>query len=365
MTSGGGTSLEQAARDARLLKDGKQTDVYKHLCEDRRAHEIEKAAKELNRRQAHDTAAVRFTLWWAAATLYWRERSFTSFGTCVDALRETIKEKELSGPQKQVAQAYLCTLVAQQDLSGGPDQYDNALRAANQAIRSAAEAGSTEPRGGACNIYAEVVASQLEHAESDRQARRHKTGVRLTEEEDKRLREALEHIDRAIGDRRDYAKYHANKARLLGLRREDRLALQSIVKAMELEPADGAFFDVRIVEYTAIRERNLFRAQFEEALADVSELRNQVKDSESKLIQVVGLLSGIVALVVAGGAAGSATRTPPMAATVVLTLALSVGLLVLLFGYVVGQTSHRRALGGGFAFVVTIVAVGLLTRELL
>jgi hypothetical protein len=134
---------------------------------------------------------------------------------------------------------------------------------------------------------------------------------------------------------------------------------------MELEPADGAFFDVRIVEYTAIRERNLFRAQFEEALADVSELRNQVKDSESKLIQVVGLLSGIVALVVAGGAAGSATRTPPMAATVVLTLALSVGLLVLLFGYVVGQTSHRRALGGGFAFVVTIVAVGLLTRELL
>ncbi len=315
---------------------------------------------------AEGEPADRFMCLWTAAALHWREKDYDDFNDVVGKLR-SCADQIRDQPADEFALAYLRTLEAQSLMITQEDGTTRAEEAAEGAVTMSESLRAQRrsyggPLPGAQNVYAEVVASTYEAADFD-------LGTHQDPDADRAeaIRKALNRIGAAIVDRPDYAKYHATKARLLLLlpgRESD--AYKSIRKAMSLEEA-GQDFGVRMVEYTAIRERIGLERRLRQARDRLESLTRRTEDSELRTVQVATLLAGIVALVVVGGAAGTARGlSPETAAAVVLTLALPLGWLIILFAALVpGKANVRKLSIAAASYAAGLLLAGLAAHVVL
>jgi hypothetical protein len=316
---------------------------------------------------AEETAGLRkFILLWVAATAYWRIKNHTDFSLTVKSMEVLLEERfdeDVSRGQLDAARCYLLTLQAQHRALSHHAGYGVAREEAETACRESEDFYSrTDCRGpllGALNFYASLVLLDIERAGEQFSLKDGRASDEVTL--------ALKRINTAIsmsGGR--YAKYYSTKAQLLCVVGQFEPAREAILGAMEREDGDGPDFEIRMVEYTAVRERIATIQAISGVWKDARRAQEELEGSEARLIQVVGLLSGIVALVVSGGVAGGSSEDPVMASTIVLSLTLAVGALLLLFNSITSKNMPwSRLFLSAVVFGGTILGVGALAKAIL
>jgi len=111
-------------------------------------------------------------------------------------------------------------------------------------------------------------------------------------------------IDKAIGLNGEYARYYATKANLLSLMGRYSEAKDMIQKAIEIEPSGKNGYALRIGDYQIIRLKiqflehsNILGQQHKESVVKLEEVR-------LRIIELLGILSAIIAILVTSTQAG-------------------------------------------------------------
>lgn len=160
-----------------------------------------------------------------------------------------------------------------------------------QAVESAKAAMKAMPDMlGALNLYAEAMAISGERGD-------------VTGED---LDLALDAIEKAIDDDPEYAKYYANRARILALKKRYEESYRDINKAIEMETSESDDYQLRITNYEAIRTFT----QLEERSSKIEQQANEMKHEQEKAqkqltsmrgetLTLLGLLAAVIAFVIA------------------------------------------------------------------
>ena len=158
-----------------------------------------------------------------------------------------------------------------------------------RALESAKEAKEVLPNTpGALNLYTEVVAVIGERG-------------RVEEEE---LEQAVLSIGKAIGTDSKYAKYYANRARILALQGQYNNSYQDIDKAIEIEIFDEHTL-WRVTSYEEIRIKVRLQQhsveieqQADEMKQEQERARKQMTAMRGETLTLLGLLAAVIAFVV-------------------------------------------------------------------
>ena len=192
------------------------------------------------------------------------------------------------------------------------------LPSLQEALRYAKDACENLPSSpGVLNLLAEIVAELGEHYPDN------------TSQDD--ISTALESIKRAIDIDRRYGKYYANRARLLAL--EDRYdeAARDIKTAMEVEPSsDSPVYVLRLSHYEFIRARIEDRRQQNEWFNEQRKVREEVRQTRSETMLMLGLLAAVVGFIVTGF--DIATDYEPLAAGAIIGM-LAGSILIVFTGF--------------------------------
>lgn len=121
------------------------------------------------------------------------------------------------------------------------------------------------------------------------------------------IRTALKYIDQAIDLCPNYAKYYATKGRLLALLKRFDEAKVNIGKAIDLEDTSNLNYRFVISEYTSelssIRIREIYNHELSiisQLNSDLSESKQILEQNTVKIIEILSLFSGVIALIFGG-----------------------------------------------------------------
>ena len=222
-------------------------------------------------------AEVRVAALATSLASLWRWRDYRQFRKVFDKYRSTFQAADSS-----LESLYQGMYDLSQVSSPGGFQ---------QALDSASKAKNALPdTPGVLNLYTEVVAVIGERG-----------GVDDMEEE---LEQAMLAIEEAIGTDPKYAKYYANRARILTLQENYKKANQDIDKAIEIEPFDDHTL-WRVNSYDEIRIKILFQQRSTEINQQADKMkqeqertRNQLTSMRGETLTLLGLLAAVIAFVV-------------------------------------------------------------------
>lgn len=217
-------------------------------------------------------AKVRSAAFAALLAYLWRWRDYQMFRKIFDAYQEALVA--ISPPLVSLYRGmYDLSQISNQ--GGG-----------QQALLSGQEAKQAMPdTPSALNLFTEVVATRGER------------GV-VSEEE---LEEGRMAIDKAIGVDPKYAKYYANRARILSLQGIYDDAHQNIDKAIEIEPFDE-YTLWRVNSYESIRVNIRLQQRSAEIKVQSEEMKQEQERARKQMrgdsLVFLGLLVAVIALVV-------------------------------------------------------------------
>lgn len=223
---------------------------------------------------------VRFAAYFTWQAQLWRRYDYKEFRRNVRHYEAAFSGLPMFDHQQAMA------LLSRSDLPS----LQAALRYAKDAVANL----SSSP--GVLNLLAEVVADLGEN---------YRDNI-----DNDNISTALESINKAIDINRRYGKYYANRARLLAL--EDRYdeAARDIRTAMEVEPSsDSPIYALRLSRYEFIRARIEDRRQQHEWrykqeeirrewLNEQQEVRDEVRQTRSETMLMLGLLAAVVGFIV-------------------------------------------------------------------
>lgn len=160
-----------------------------------------------------------------------------------------------------------------------------------QAVESAKVAMKAMPdMPGALNLYAEAMAISGERGD-------------VTGED---LDPALDAIEKAIDNDSKYAKYYANRARILALKKRYEESYRDINKAIEIETSESDDYQLRITNYEAIHtfiqleERSSkIEHQAKEMKHEQEKAQKQLTSMRGETLTLLGLLAAVIAFVIA------------------------------------------------------------------
>lgn len=156
-----------------------------------------------------------------------------------------------------------------------------------QAVESAKAAMKAMPdMPGALNLYAEAMAISGERGD-----------VRGED-----LDPALDAIGKAIDIDSEYAKYYANRALILALKKRYEESYRDINEAIERETSESDDYQLRITNYEAIRTF----IQLEERSSKIEQMKHEQERAQKQLtsmrgetLTLLGLLAAVIAFVIA------------------------------------------------------------------
>ena len=222
-------------------------------------------------------ASVRSAALASSLAFLWRWRDYRQFRKVFD---------EYSSTFQQVGSSLESLYKGMYDLSQVSSP--GGLKRALESAKRAKEALPNTP--GTLNLYTEVVAVIGE-----------RDGVENMNEE---LEEAKMAIEKAIGTDPEYAKYYANRARILALQGNYNNSYQDIDKAIEIEPLDD-YTLWRANSYDEIRINILFQQRSTEINQQAYRMkqeqertRNQLASMRGETLTLLGLLAAVIAFVV-------------------------------------------------------------------
>lgn len=220
-------------------------------------------------------AGIRSAAFATCLTLLWRWRSYQQFRQVFDSYHDIFVENSPS----LVALYRGMYDLSQISKPGGRQQ---ALLSAQAAKESMPDTPS------ALNLFTEVVATRGERG--------------LVSDEE--LEEGRTAIDKAIDIDPKYAKYYANRARILSLQGIYDDAHQNIDKAIEIEPFDK-YMLWRVYSYESIRvnislqQRSAeINVQSKEMKQEQERAREQLSSTRGETLTLLGLLAAVIAFVV-------------------------------------------------------------------
>jgi len=125
------------------------------------------------------------------------------------------------------------------------------------------------------------------------------------------LSELNSDIATVLADEPHYGKFHATNARLQSLLGNHETARRSLLCAMYEEDASGADYPIRMIEYNSILARIMLREslmKFAESVSEASkhalelraDFKNVVTEAQSDYLQLLGIFSAIIGLLITG-----------------------------------------------------------------
>jgi hypothetical protein len=244
---------------------------------------------------------MRFAAYYGLLITYWRRRDFSQYRDLVDRLGGQFFDIKLS---LAIRAQYQWSTAAT------PTNLELARSIASEAARGLPDAPNV------LHLYAELVAACAENTE----ASTHPDGPA-----------ALLMIDRAIALASvPYPKYFATRARLLsaqGWYSEARVALRH---AIEQEDSAGPDYGRRIAEYEDVGSRIAFAERMQALDRRQAAMLLQLDESSGKMIELLGLLSAIIAFLLTGT---QLAREFPYEQALLLLLASAGGILVVFSGF--------------------------------
>lgn len=245
-----------------------------------------------------ESVALRFNALFVCQTLLWRRYDYKEFRKNVRDYEVVFSDLPMFNHQQAMA------LLSRSDLPS-----------LQEALRYTKDACAEMPSSpGVLNLLSEIVAELGEYYPHD-----------IAPDD---ISSALEAIGRAIGINRKYGKYYSNRARLLAL--EDRYdeADRNVRIAIEVEPSsDSPIYALRISRYEFIRSRILNRRHQHDSLNEQRRVRDEVRQTRSETMLMLGLLAAVVGFIVTGF--DIATSYEPLSAGAI--LGLLAGLLLVVF----------------------------------
>ena len=207
---------------------------------------------------------------WMTFLLRWRD--YKHFRDVFDTYHNIFQE--FDSPLKSLYQGM-------RDLSQVSSKGDR-----QQAVTSAKAAMKSMPHmPGALNLYTEAIAISGERGD-------------VTDED---LDQAMSAIEKAIDIDPEYAKYYANRARILALKNRYEESYRDIDKAMEMETSEYDEYLLRISHYESIRAF----IQLEERSSKIEQMKHEQERAQKQLtsmrgetLTLLGLLAAVIAFVV-------------------------------------------------------------------
>ena len=211
---------------------------------------------------------------WMTFLLRWRD--YKHFRNVFDTYHNIFRE---------VSPSLVSLYQGMRDLSQVSSKGDR-----QRAVKSAEEAMKAMPHmPGALNLYTEAMAISGER------------GDVMAED----LDQAMAAIEKAIDIDPAYAKYYANRARILALKKRYDESYRDIDKAMEMETSEYDEYLLRISNYESIRTF----IQLEERSSEIEHQANEMKYEQDKAqkqlssmrgetLTLLGLLAAVIAFVV-------------------------------------------------------------------
>ena len=235
----------------------------------------------------------------------WRRRDYQEFRKVFDKYRSTFQDAD-SSLESLYRGMYDLSQVS------SPGGLKRALESAKEATESLPDTP------GALNLYTEVVAVIGERG-------------RVEEEE---LEQAMLSIEKAIGTDSKYAKYYANRARILALQGQYNNSYQDIDKAIEIEIFDEHTL-WRVTSYEEIRIKVRLQQHSVEIEQQADEMkqeqegaRKQMTAMRGETLTLLGLLAAVIAFVVSSVQMVSGLQS--VEAGILMTI--MAGLILVVFG---------------------------------
>lgn len=211
---------------------------------------------------------------WMTFLLRWRD--YKHFRNVFDTYHNIFRE---------VSPSLVSLYQGMRDLSQVSSKGDR-----QRAVESAKVAMKAMPdMPGALNLYTEAIATSGERGD-------------MVEDD---LDRALEAIENAIKFDSKYAKYYANRARILALKKRYEESYRDIDNAIDLEPSDNDEYQLRISKYESYRTF----IQLEERSSEIEDQANKMKQEQERAqnqlsamrgetLTLLGLLAAVIAFVV-------------------------------------------------------------------
>lgn len=214
---------------------------------------------------------LRFNAYFVWQTTLWRRYDYRNFRDNVRNYREAFESQPMFDHQ------HAMSLMSRFDRDG--------LQEALLHAREARDSLSFSP--GVLNLFVEIIAE---------------LGERYSDTIDANdISTALASIKKAIKIDGKYAKYYANRARLLALDNRYDEAVREIRRAMEIEPSsDSPVYASRLARYQFIEARIDTRRQASELLDEQRKVREEIRRTRSENMRTLGLLAAIVGFIVTG-----------------------------------------------------------------
>lgn len=212
---------------------------------------------------------------WMTFLLRWRD--YKHFRDVFDTYHNIFQE--FDSPLKSLYQGM-------RDLSQVSSKGDR-----QQAVESAKAAMKAMPdMPGALNLYAEAMAISGERGD-------------VTGED---LDQAMSAIEKAIDIDPVYAKYYANRARILALKKRYEESYRDIEKAIEMETSEYDEYLLRISYYESIRTFTQLEERSSEIEHQAKEMKHEQERAQKQLtsmrgetLTLLGLLAAVIAFVIA------------------------------------------------------------------
>ena len=252
-------------------------------------------------------AGVRVAALATSLASLWRWRDYQQFRKVFDKYRRTFQD----------ADSLLESLYkGMYDLSqvSSPDGFQRALDSASKAKNALPDTP------GVLNLYTEVVAVIGERGGMD--------------DMEGELEKAMLSIEEAIGTDPKYAKYYANRARILALQENYKRANQDIDKAIEIEPFDDHTL-WRVNSYDEIRIKILFQQRSTEMKQQADQMKKEQERARTQLASVRGetlTLLGLLAAVIAFVVSSVQLMSDLQSVETGLLMTIMAGLLLVVFG---------------------------------
>ena len=202
-------------------------------------------------------AKVRVVALATSLASLWRWRDYQHFRKVFDKYCSTFQD---AGSSLELLYQGMYDLSQVSSLGGFQRALDSASKAKN----------ALPDTPGVLNLYTEAVAVIGERG-----------GVDDMEEE---LKQAMLAIEEAIGTDPKYAKYYANRARILALQENYEKANQNIDKAIEIEPFDDHTL-WRVNSYDEIRIKILFQQRSTEMKQQAEQMKQQAEQAKQQAEQ--------------------------------------------------------------------------------
>ena len=308
--------------------------------------------------KSNHAKVVEQLLMWLLASSFWREQSYSKFIKLVHEMRAFLEKQR---PSRNVSlnaavsredkawiasRAYLATLECQSVIAQirlGERSFDTSWETAVQrgrdAVTEAVEAAALLNLEEANTAWLPPALNAAAEACSEPFERPNEESAMLLDGDGTagpKVRTACDYgldcVTRAQRLDSTYAKYCATEAKLWSLLGEQEKAIRSIFRALDLEDPRrvGSDFETRVMDYTSIRVRILMRESLSAAMQTAKGVSEAVKLQEEKFIQVVALLTSVVAIIATIGATAAKELKPIQSLGVVISLGVMTGWLMIL-----------------------------------